>query len=210
MNAHPVIVIGRQFGSGGRLVGRLLAEKLGIDYFDKELLAETARSYGISPKLLAAGEERRPSLWRSILGLAYGTADMSQAGFNREKIYAWQSDVIRGVAERGPCVIVGRTADYVLRNHPGLASIFLHAPVEVRARRIVERGDAPSLDAAAELARRKDRLREDYYNYFTGRHWGRADNYHLSIDASTLSAPELVEMLTSWLEKRDAGALQPR
>lgn len=204
MKTHPIIVIGRQFGSGGRLVGRKLAEKLGVDYFDKELLAETARNYGINPELLAAGEERRPSRWRSILGLAYGTADLSQSGFSREKIYAWQSDVIRGVAERGACVIVGRTADYVAREYPGLASVFLHAPVDVRARHIVERGEAADVEAAAEMARRHDRLREAYYNYFTGRHWGRADNYHLSVDASAMSPATLVDLLALWLERRNS------
>lgn len=199
-----VIVIGRQFGSGGRKLGRMIADELGLPYYDKELLFRAASRTGYCPGLLYKADERKPSALRSLLGAICGNpaADVSEGGFGEEEIYAAQSNVIRDIAAEGPCVIVGRTADYVLRDMPNMASIFIHAPLDWRAEAICRRGDAASRREAAETARRRDRLRQEYYNYFTGRDWGSADNYDLSVNSARIPTETAARIIIDYLGHR--------
>lgn len=198
MDKKRVIVIGREFGSGGRLLARRIADALGYEYYDRELLAESAQRHGFSPELFAARDERRPSALRSLLHFGYGISDTyNPTTLSSEGIYKAQSDVIRALAQEKDSVFVGRTADYVLRDNPNLLSVFIHAPLEERVRRIISRGDAADEREAAEIARRMDRHRADYYNYFTGRRWGEASNYDISLDASRFPAEKIVEIITS-------------
>lgn len=202
-STDPIIVIGRQFGSGGRKIGRLIAEKMAIPYYDKELLSHAASRLGFSPDIFAAADERRPSTFHTLLQGMYGIADNFHAtSISGEKLYEQQSKVIREICAKGPCVIVGRTADYVLRDHPGIVSVFLHAPREWRAGKIVSRGDCKSLEDAVALASKYDRNRHDYYNYYTGRRWGHADNYHLSLDASLLSEEDAAAIIISFARNK--------
>lgn len=194
-----IIVIGRQFGSGGRKIGRLIADKLGVPYYDKELLSHAAERLGFSPDIFAAADERRPSAFHTLLQSMYGIADNFHAtSISGEKLYEQQSNVIKEICAKGSCVIVGRTADYVLRDHPGLVSVFLHAPEKWRAEKIVRRGDCMCCEDAMALASKYDRHRHDYYNYFTGRHWGHADNYHLTLDASLLSEQNTADLIVNF------------
>lgn len=198
-----VIVIGRQFGSGGRKIGRLIAERLGIPYYDKELLSHAADSLGFSPEIFAAADERRPSAFHTLLQGMYGIADNFHAtSISGERLYQKQSEVIKEICAKGPCVIVGRTADYVLRDHPGLLSVFLHAPEKWRAEKIVRRGDSMCCEDAITIAARHDRNREDYYNYYTGGKWGRADNYHLTIDSSLMPADEIADLIIRFAQSK--------
>lgn len=191
-----LIVIGRQFGSGGRYIGRLLAEDLGFGYYDRELLSEAAGDCGFSADIFTCADERPPSPLRSLLHLDYGYPDIhNPSTLSCEGIYKAQSEVIRKICARESCVIVGRTADYVMRDHPGLLSVFLHAPLADRCRRIVARGDCLTEREAADMARKNDRKRSDYYNYFTGRRWGHADNYDISLNASRIEARQLVAVI---------------
>lgn len=203
-NPVPVaIVIGRQFGSGGRVIGRLVASHLGIPYYDKELLSEAAQKMGFAPEVFAKADEKPPSPLRSLLQGFYGVADNFHTGsYYGEGLYRAQSEVIRELAANQSCVFVGRTADYVLRDHPGLVSVFLHAPSDWRAARIVERCESTDHQQAKDMARRNDRNRENFYNYFTGRHWGRASNYHLSIDSSLFPAETVADMIVKFAQKR--------
>lgn len=206
--ADTVIVIGRHFGSGARRIGRLVAKMLGIDYYDSELLARAAGAIGVRPEIFMEHDERKPSTLRTILQGAYGIPDnFHSVGFTGEGIYREQSRVIREVSRKGSCVIVGRTADVILKDHPGLFSVFLHAPIKERAMHIVERGEAASLEDAAEMASRRDREREAYYNYYSGdRKWGEASNYHLSIDTSGMddeaAASLIVAMIKNWKKQK--------
>lgn len=199
-----VIVIGRQFGAGGREVGRALAERLGLPYYDKELLREAARQSGIREEVFRKADESRPSFLGSLFGLgASGTVESyTTSAMSRSGLYKAQSEVVEEIASRGPCVLVGRTADYVLREMPNLVSLFLHAPLDKRAVRIVGRGNCATGQDARQMAQKRDRLRESYYNFFTGRHWGHADNYHLSIDASSMTTPQIVDFIVSYLENK--------
>lgn len=200
---NTVIVIGRQFGSGGRKLGHILAERLGLRYYDKELMVEASVELGFSKDIFANADERRPSAFKSMLQAAYGLTTTSYSSpMSWEAIYRAQSEVIRKLAQRSGCVIVGRTADYVLRDNPRLISIFLHAEPESRARAIIARGDARSMDEAIDMAHAADRRRESYYNYFTGRRWGYCDNYHLSLDTSHLSAEQGADVVEAYVRSR--------
>ncbi len=201
-----VIVIGRQFGSGGRDIGRRIAEKLGIPYFDKNLLAEAAKAFGFDKDVLADADEKRPSFIRTFLGSSYGnTSDFGCWGsLSPDALYDVQSRVIGRICHAGPCVIVGRTADYIARELTNLFSVFIHSPEAHRARRIVMRNDAADEAEAIRIAKKADSKRESYYNYYTGRRWGAASNYHLSLDASMLSMEETVDLIISFLKARAA------
>lgn len=196
-----LIVIGRQYASGGRRLGRYLSERLGVPFYDKRLLAEAAESMGFDRAVFVRNDEKRPSILRSIFALNYGSSESGYqgSGMSCEAIYSYQSEVIRRLCARESCVIVGRTADYVMRDHPRMASIFIHAPLEVRARRILEDGGAPTLEKAGELAQKTDKTREEYYNYYTNRHWGHADNYHLSLDSTRIGEESLLRIVKELL-----------
>lgn len=196
-----IIVIGRQYGAGGRKLGKRLAETLNVPYYDKELLSEAADALGFSKELFLKADEKKPSILRSFLSFNYGSpsASFSSYTLTDDNLYRAQSDVIKSICEKGSCVIVGRTADYVMRDHPGLVSIFVHAPEEHRAKAILERGEAKSMEEALEKARKFDRSRESYYNYFTNRHWGHADNYDLTFNSSRLSTEALLPLILSAL-----------
>lgn len=203
-----VIVIGRQYGAGGRRLGKKLAARLNVPYYDKELINEAADTLGISKTLLMKVDEKRPSFLRSLLSFNYGisSAPAPVNSLNAETLYQLQSKVIRSICEKGSCVIVGRTADYVIRDHPGLLSIFIHAPEDIRAKVIIDRGEAYSLQQAIEIARKYDRERESYYNYFTNREWGAADNYDLSFNSSKIELDSIVDLIASHLSKTNNHA----
>ncbi|MDE5888186.1 MAG: cytidylate kinase-like family protein [Muribaculaceae bacterium] len=198
-----VIVIGREFGSGGRRIGKLLSERLGCAYYDKRLLIEAAESMGFTPDIFNEHDEKKPSLFNSFFQGVYGiTQNYHDITVGGAALYREQSKAIKKLSEKGPCIIVGRTADYVLRDHPRLLSVFLHSPLDHRAHKIVERGEADSLEHAKEMATKRDRDRENYYNYYTGRRWGRASNYHLTLDASRLSDEQIADVIIRCLGQK--------
>lgn len=190
-----LIVIGREFGSGGRALGREVARKLSVPFYDKELLQHAAMQFGISLPEFERVDERKPSLLRSVVDSAFGMSPTTSASISTESTYAMQSRVIEKLAEQGGAVFVGRTADYVLRNNPRLLSIFVHCDEALRAKRIVLRGDCDNETEAIDLSRRRNRLRQSYYNFYTGRQWGNAANYHLCVDLGRLGLHESVDLV---------------
>jgi len=199
-----VIVIGRQYGSGGRELGKRLAERLNIPYYDKELLIEAAGRLGFRMDLLEKVDEKPPSPLRSLLAASVGSSSWFSSGaLQSETLYQLQSDVIRAILDREACVIVGRTADYIARSHPGLVSIFLHADISDRIARVAGR-DSVDLSGSdmKEAILRKDNARRDYYNYFTGRDWGAASNYHLSLSSSLLDMEGIEAVVMAYLKAR--------
>lgn len=198
-----VIVIGRQYGAGGRSLGMRLAKELNVDYYDKELFSEAARSLGYTPEIFSKKDEKRPSFMRSLMAFTYGNMSYNSNPdtLSDENIYRMQSDVIRNISQKGSCIIVGRTADYILREHPGLISIFIHAPEEHRVNSLLKRGEIASKEDATALVSKKDSSRESYYNYFTNRHWGRADNYDFCFDSSKISEDAIVKFIKELISK---------
>ena len=201
---NPLIVIGRQFGSGGRRIGKLVAERLGIGYYDTEILAKAAREVGINPEVFQIHDEKKPSGLRTLLQGLYGLADnFHTVGLSGERIYNEQGKVIRDICKKGGCVIVGRTADLILHDDPRLFSVFLHSPLHVRAEMIHRRGDAATQREAEEMASREDRRREAYYNFYRGeKKWGAASTYHLTVDTSHFTHEEVADLIITLAKKK--------
>lgn len=204
--ARYVITIGRQFGSGGRELGKMLAERFGIEYYDKQLLAQAAQRAGMSCEVFERHDERMPSLMGSSLSFSMGYGQLpwyNGTAMMTDSIYTSLSDVITGLADTRPCVIVGRSADYVLRDHPApRVSLFVHASMEARVRRIMERADKVQEKAARTLAEKTDKLRAAYYNFYTDKRWGDAATYDLTFDSSLMPMQDICELIATYLRLR--------
>ena len=205
MSKNIVITIGRQFGSGGRYVGRLLAEKLGVPFYDKELLSEAAKTSGICEEILEEHDEKptRSLLFSLVTGVQ---SHMSSGAFYMDmplnhKIFLAQFDAIRRIAEEGPCVIVGRCADYVLRENPDAVSVFVKADMASKVDRAVKYYGIEA-DKAEDRIRKADKQRASYYDYYATATWGDVDNYDLVVDTGVLGVEGAVELIAKFLELR--------
>ncbi len=209
-NEHPsdniVITIGRQFGSGGRELGRKIASRLSFAYYDKELLSVAASSGDISEEFLRDHDERTPSVLCQGLPFSMGMTGVAwyqTTGIGgSDSAYLRQCDAIRHVASLGPCVIVGRTADYILRSYPRLVTVFVHAPMEACLDRIMRRGDIGDRAKARSLWEKTNRLRASFYNFYTEKHWGDARSYDLTFDTSRLPISDIAELVASYARLR--------
>ena len=200
---NTIITIGRQCGSGGREIGRTLAERLDIPFYDKERLREEAVESGFESILDAYGEKHAASLLLSLATGAYsfGYHDASHQNAISQKAYLLAFAMVRKAARQGPCVIVGRCADYVLEHHPDCLNVFIHAPLDMRVKAVAARtGTSP--EEAAATVRETDRLRQNYYNYYTNKRWGEVDSYHLCVDSGVLGAKGTAAMLEQILLRR--------
>lgn len=202
-----VITVGRQFGSGGRELGRKLADRLGFKYYDKELLREAAQHAGVSEEFFKRNDERFPSFLNGIFSFAFGLNPVNcyagSTSISDDSLYRAQSDFIHTLADKENCVIVGRTADYVLRDHAGLVNIFVHAPLESCAHRIMGRDEENlTLEKAKSKAQKMNKLRANYYNFYTDKTWGAAESYDLSIDTSLMPMDQVVEVVVDYLRRR--------
>lgn len=205
-NTKYVITIGRQFGSGGRELARHLADAFGIAYYDKELLLEAANHAGVDEGFFARSDEKFPTFTGGGISFNMGISSMpwyTPSSISDEAIYRDMSDVIREIAERGSCVIVGRSADYVLRDHnvPTI-NLFVHATMEDCVKRILKRGDKLKEQDARALAEKTNKLRANYYNFYTDKRWGMASSYDICLNSSTLSMEGMVEVVAKYIEHR--------
>lgn len=212
-----VITVGRQFGSGGRELGRRLAETFGIEFYDKRLLLEAAKHAGMDVAFFERSDEKFPRFVSGTMAfnMAYNPMPWyTSSSISDESLYHDMATMMMRLVERGPCVIVGRSADYILRSaHVPVVNLFIHAPLDECARRIVARGDAPDMGKARQLAEKTNRLRANFYNFYTDKHWGEAPTYDLCFDSSTLSVDDQVAMVAEYIRRRFgidplAGALQ--
>ena len=188
MKEPIAITIGRQYGSGGREIGQRVGEQLGFRVYDRDLITLAAEKSGVSPDYLRRVDEKATNslLYTLAMGSSlYGARHLGVDVPINDRLFITQTDIIKQAAEEESCVFIGRCADYVLRNHPGRLSFFIHADIKVRAKRIAERHQI-SYDEAVARINKTDKQRVNYYNFYTGRKWGRFDNYHLSIDSSVL------------------------
>lgn len=200
-----VITIGRTFGSGGRELGRKLAERLGIGFYDKELLVKAAEKAGYNIEYFENADERVPRILGSAIPFSMGFYPISwlgDAGGGTDRVYKAQCDFINDLADNEPCVIVGRSADYILRKRPNVINIFVHAPVDVCAKRIVERSDTATHAQAKALAERTNKLRANFYNFYTDKEWGNARSYDLCFDSSLISIDDIAEIVVNYLHRR--------
>ena len=185
-----VITVGRQYGSGGREIGTMLAKQLGIAYYDDMLLKEAAEESGLCEELFRSFDERPKSFLYSIAMDPYSFSmnHVTPKGSIEQQVYLATYDTIKKLADKGPCVLIGRCADYVLREQDvRLLRVFVSAPEEYRIARKMEQ-ETLTRDQAVRLIRKMDKQRRRYYESYTGHVWGAADNYDLCIDTA-LTAP---------------------
>ncbi|MCI8867082.1 MAG: cytidylate kinase-like family protein [Anaerotignum sp.] len=200
MKQNKIITISRQYGSGGRIVGKKLADALGVPFYDNELINLAAEKTGLSKECFKEAENTSAgNLLFSITSLASG---MDSCGLPlSEKIFLVQSQVIKEVAEEGSCVIVGRSANYVLSENPNCINVFLQADLKDRVERAVRHYDLPEKNAEAAVIK-TDKRRANYYNYFTGGKWGKAENYDLILNTSRLDLDHVVEVIKAYVSYR--------
>ena len=190
-----IITISREFGSGGRTIGHQVAEALGIPFYDKELVEQVALESGFAPKYVEEHGEHAPgkSLFAYAFaphGIAGGSHNMTAADF----LWNIQCNVILHLAEKGPCVIVGRNADYILKDRPDCLHAFIYADMEARAERIVRLYGESEKSPQARL-NEKDKRRKVNYQHYTGRNWGQAQNYDICLDSSKLGIETCTDIL---------------
>lgn len=188
MAENMVITIGRQFGSGGREIGVKLGELLGFKVYDKELITLAAQKNGVSPDYLRQVDEKATNslLYTLAIGSSlYGARNLGVDVPINDQLFITQTEIIKKAAEERECVFIGRCADYVLRNHQKRISCFVYADMEARIARVCKRHGIGRSEAI-DLINKTDKRRVSYYNFYTGRKWGKFDNYHLSINSSAL------------------------
>ena len=198
-----VISIGRQFGSGGRIIGKALAEKLNIDYYDNELLVLAAKQNGLAPEFFESNDE----ISNSLFGFASNILDNIGLGtftnnmLSGDTLFQMQSETIKKLASEKSCIIVGRCSDYILRDNPNCVSIFLHASEEERAKRIANRMNISEEEALAKLVE-ADKKRASYYNFYSNKTWGESKTYDLSINVSKLGIEGTLNFILDYLKMR--------
>lgn len=196
---NQIYTIGREFGSGGYEVGRMLAERLGIKLYDKELLAQAAKSSGFCKEIFENHDEKPTSsfLYSLVMdtysGGSYSSAPFLDMPLNH-KVFLAQFDTIKKIAEQESCVIVGRCADYALADNPDCLNIFVHAEMEDRISWISKRKDLTE-NKARDLIQKTDKQRASYYNYYTCKKWGDSRSYDLCLNTSKISKEACVDMI---------------
>ena len=197
MTEHLIITIGREFGSGGRQIGKRLADMLHIPFYDRELIEEASRRSGLSTDCLERADEKAPGLLDYALLGNFGNESVLSNG----NFYILQSNVIMSLAKEQSCVIVGRSADYILRKHKNLVNFFIQAPLEERIHTVSQRMHISRPDAE-DMIGKHDKCRARFYNFYTDKEWGKAASYHLTIDSSILGMEETALFLKDFIDRR--------
>ena len=201
---NTVITIGRQFGSGGREIGELVAEHYGIKCYDKELLSRAAKESGFCEEMIQNHDERPTNsfLYNLVMdtySFGYNASSFVDMPISH-KVFLAQFDTIKKIADEGPCVIVGRCADYALAEYDNVLNLFIHANEECKIKRLKERfEDVKTDEQAREMMSKKDKQRQSYYNYYSSKKWGRADSYDLCINSSILGIEGTVDFIIQYI-----------
>ena len=208
MKNNFVITIARQYGCGGRTIGRMLAEKLGIEYLDNDLIRIAAEKNGVSVDFYREYDEKASSKFASLFGYSTPVAGgYFMPVYNdmviNDKLYYTQSNIIKEYASK-PCIIVGRCADYILDGQENLVKVFLHADLDTRRDRIVNKYGINDKNID-KLILKADKRRAQYYNSYTDKVWGAVTNYDIAINTSRLSIEEVVDVLYTYLQKLPYG-----
>ena len=199
-----IITIGRQYGSGGKEIGIRVAKELGIPFYDKELLQEAAKKSGLCEKIFENFDERPKSLLYSIAMDSY-MFSLPGAGAGdslEQQVYLATFNTIRHLAEEGPCVIIGRCADYALADNPNHLSIFIHAPMDVRVDRVAKRQKV-SPEEARKIIIKTDKRRASYYEYYTSKKWGAVDSYDFCMNSHCLGLGRTVELILTMVAHKE-------
>ena len=196
--SNKIITVSRQFGSGGRTIGRLAAEKLGIPCYDQELIEKIAKESGLAEEYVEERGEHLPSSnW-----IANALAVRSVSGMiNEDQLWSTQCRVILDLAEQGPCVIVGRCADHILKDKHELLRVFIHAPIEMRAERIINVYGEKKEVSIEKRINDKDKRRKAYYQLYTDCEWGVAENYDVTFNSAAFGIERCADMIVELYNK---------
>ena len=184
---YPIITIGREYGSGGRIIAKQVAETLGIAFYDKELIHLAAKKTGLSEEFISSSATHHKAN-KFFYNLIFSSDNLPVS----DQLYIAETDIIKKVSSEGPCVIVGRCADYILRERQDCLRIFIHAPLVERIERA--KSDYGITENIENFVERTDKERSSHYNYFTNQQWGKAQNYHLTIN-STMGLETAVKLI---------------
>lgn len=212
MKTNTIITIGREYGSAGREIGRRIAEDFGIKLYDKEMLARAAKESGICEEIFESHDEKPTNSF--LYSLVMDTYSMGYSGNTytdmpiNHKVFLAQFDAIKKIADEGPCILVGRCADYALESYKNVVSVFIHADLDARIRRIARIYDLTDAKAKDRILK-TDKQRSSYYNYYTNKKWSNADSYELCLNSAelgiegTAKAIEQYVMLKESINKED-------
>ncbi|MBQ2153323.1 MAG: cytidylate kinase-like family protein [Clostridia bacterium] len=201
MSKKFVVAISRQYGSGGHEIGRKLAKKLDISFYDKELLTKIAKDSGMSEDLINYYDEMPSKSFLFSLAMDAYPMSFTEMPIN-QKVYQAQVDTIRKIANTESCVIIGRCADTILSDYENLVTVFIHAGMDAKIARVMERDELPK-DKAKDRIIKTDKKRASFYNYYSlDKKWGKADSHDLTIDSSKLGIDETVVMIYDYLKLR--------
>ncbi len=204
-----VITIGRQFGSGGREIGYIVAEKLGIKLYDQEMLDRAAKDSGICQELFEAHDEKPTnSFLYSLVMDTYSLGYSSVGNYTdmpiNHKVFLAQFNAIKKIAAEGPCILIGRCADYALEDNPNLLRLFIHADLDARIRRIARKYDLSDAKAK-EMIQKTNKKRASYYNYYTNKRWGDSESYDACLNSSLLGLEGTAEAILKLVELKESG-----
>ena len=197
MEQNVAITIGRQYGSGGRDIGLRVGELLGIKVYDKELLTMAAEKKGINPDYLRRVDEKAASSLLYTLAMGASVYNARHLGVDvpiNDQLFIAQTEIMKEITEKESAIFIGRCADYVLRNHPHRLSFFIHADYDARVHRVMERHGVKRSEAES-MINKTDKKRINYYNFYTGKKWGKYENYHMSLDSSLLGVEGTAQMI---------------
>ena len=200
---RKLVTISREYGSGGRLIGRMVAEKMGLPFYDREIIDMAVEKSGLSHEVIETAELRaKSSISYSLASvMPFGEMFAPEAMSINEKLFMTQFDVIRQIGETDEGVIIGRCADYVLRDLPGVTNIFIYAEFEDRVKRCVESyGDDP--ETVETKIKDYDKARANYYNFHTSQKWGQFSNYNLAINTSYISDEKTADLIVQFMNTR--------
>ncbi|MDD3403246.1 MAG: cytidylate kinase-like family protein [Hespellia sp.] len=207
MKTNTIITIGRQFGSGGHEIGTRLAEDLGVKFYDKEMLAIAAKESGICEEIFETHDEKPTnsflySLVMDTYSVGYSGNAYSDMPINH-KVFLAQFDAIKKIADKGPCILVGRCADYALENYENVLNIFIHADLDARIRRIARIHDLTDAKAK-DMIIKADKKRASYYNYYSNKRWSDAESYELCISSSELGIDGTVKAIEQYVTLKES------
>ena len=200
---HIIINVGRQLGSGGHDIGRMLALDFQANYYDRELLNLAAKESGFSEKFFEENDERK-GFFKGLFNMQtshVSGGSMYKTNFSQESLFQFQSDAIQKAAKEGSCVFVGRCADYILRDFPNTVNIFITASMKYRIDQIMNKQHM-DYEEARKFIESKESKRAAYYNYYTGKKWGAAESYDLCIDSSILGFVETEKIIAEFIRKK--------
>lgn len=207
MKTNSIITIGREFGSAGREIGYKVAEAFGIKLYDKEMLARAAKESGICEEIFETHDEKPTNSF--LYSLVMDTYSMGYSGNTytdmpiNHKVFLAQFDAIKKIADEGPCILVGRCADYALESYKNVVSVFIHADMNARIRRIARIYDLTDAKAK-DLIIKTDKKRSSYYNYYTNKKWSDAESYELCLTSSELGIEGTAKAIIDYVRLKES------